>query len=176
MQYIPKQTNICNTFQYTQIPINTYNTYYTYNTSKYISICTNTDHDMQYMPVHRNMCNTCWYPYVHSNADQYLSIQTLHIICTIHTNTSKYRPLHSIHINKGCLVQVGNGIELEAVGFRFEPYRWRPCGVTWDSSRTVVVIKLRRTSALNTSIHIDTYQYRQIPINPYNIYHTYYTC
>ena len=49
---------------------------------------------------------------------------------------------------EGCLVQVGNGIELEAVGFRFEPYRWRPCGVTWDSSRTVVVIKLRRTSAL----------------------------
>ena len=47
-----------------------------------------------------------------------------------------------------CLVQVGNGIELEAVGFRFEPYRWRPCGVTWDSSRTVVVLKLRRTSAL----------------------------
>ena len=46
------------------------------------------------------------------------------------------------------LVQVGNGIELEVVGFRFEPYRWRPCGVTWDSSRTVVVIKLRRTSAL----------------------------
>ena len=25
---------------------------------------------------------------------------------------------------------------------------WRPCGVTWDSSRTVVVIKLQRTSAL----------------------------
>ena len=51
-----------------------------------------------------------------------------------------------------CLVgmscQVGNGIELEAVGLQFEPYRWRPCGVTWDSSRTVVVIKLRRTSAL----------------------------
>ena len=45
----------------------------------------------------------------------------------------------------GCLVQVGNGIEL---GFRFEPHRWRPCGVTWDSSRTVVGIKLRRTSAL----------------------------
>ena len=47
-----------------------------------------------------------------------------------------------------CLVQVGNGIELEAVGLQFEPYRWRPCGVTWDSSRTVVVIKLRRTPAL----------------------------
>ena len=50
---------------------------------------------------------------------------------------------------QGCLVQVGNGIELEAVGLQFEPYRWRPCGVTWDSSRTVVVIKLRRTSALS---------------------------
>ena len=50
-----------------------------------------------------------------------------------------------------CLVQVGNGIELEAVGLQFEPYRWRPCGVTWDSSRTVVVIKLRRTSALTTA-------------------------
>ena len=37
---------------------------------------------------------------------------------------------------KGCLVQVGNGIELEAVGLQFEPYRWRPCGVTLDSSRT----------------------------------------
>ena len=54
---------------------------------------------------------------------------------------------------KGCLVQVGNGIELEAVGLQFEPYRWRPCGVTWDSSRTVVVIKLRRTSALRPSVN-----------------------
>ena len=48
----------------------------------------------------------------------------------------------------GCLVQGGNGIELEAVGLQFEPYRWRPCGVTWDSSRTVMLIKLWRTSAL----------------------------
>ena len=48
----------------------------------------------------------------------------------------------------GSAASGGNGIELEAVGLRFEPYRWRPCGVTWDSSRTVVVIKLRRTSAL----------------------------
>ena len=37
------------------------------------------------------------------------------------------------------------GIELEAVSLQFEPYRWRRCGVTWDSSRTVVVIKLLRT-------------------------------
>ena len=51
------------------------------------------------------------------------------------------------------LVQVGNGIELEAVGLQFKPYRWRPCDVTWDSSRTVVVIKLRRTSALWTLNH-----------------------
>ena len=34
------------------------------------------------------------------------------------------------------------------VGRQFEPYRWRPCGVTWDSSQTVVVIKLWQTSAL----------------------------
>ena len=53
---------------------------------------------------------------------------------------------------QGCLVQVGNGIDLEAVGLQFEPYRRRPCGVTWDSSRTVVVIKLRRTSALRPAV------------------------
>ena len=41
-----------------------------------------------------------------------------------------------------------NGIKLEAVGFQFEPYWGLPCGVTWDSSRTVVVIKLLRTPAL----------------------------
>ena len=28
--------------------------------------------------------------------------------------------------------QVGNGIELDTVGRQFEPYLWRPCGVTWD--------------------------------------------
>ena len=55
---------------------------------------------------------------------------------------------------KGCLVQVGKGIELEALGLQFEPYRWRPCGVTWDSSRTVVVIKLRRTSAKNKILQL----------------------
>ena len=32
----------------------------------------------------------------------------------------------------GCLVQVGNGIELDTVGRQFEPYRRHPCGVTWD--------------------------------------------
>ena len=53
-----------------------------------------------------------------------------------------------VHI-KGCLVQVGNGIELEAVGFQFEHYLWCPCGVIWDSPQTVVVIKLLRTSALS---------------------------
>ena len=31
---------------------------------------------------------------------------------------------------KGCLDQVGNDIELDTVGCQFEPYRWRPCGVT----------------------------------------------
>ena len=53
----------------------------------------------------------------------------------------------------GCLVQVGNGIELEAVGLQFEPYWWLPCGVTWDSSQTVVVIKLLRTSSLCIAIN-----------------------
>ena len=41
---------------------------------------------------------------------------------------------HVLIITEGCPVQVGNGIELEAVGLQFEPYLWRPCGVTWDSS------------------------------------------
>ena len=59
-----------------------------------------------------------------------------------------WQQLVLIKSNKGCLVQVGNGIELEAVGLQFEPYQWRPSGVTWDSSQTVVVIKLQRTSAL----------------------------
>ena len=48
-----------------------------------------------------------------------------------------------------CLVQVGNGIELEAFGLQLEPYRWCPCGVTWDLSQTVGVIKVLRTSALH---------------------------
>ena len=50
---------------------------------------------------------------------------------------------------EGYLIQVGNGIELEAIGLQFKPYLWLPCGVTWDSSQTVVVIKLQLTSALD---------------------------
>ena len=57
----------------------------------------------------------------------------------------------------GCLVQVGNGIELDTVGRQFEPYQWLPCVVTWDTSRTVVVIKLRWTSALQYGIGPDLY-------------------
>ena len=42
---------------------------------------------------------------------------------------------------QGCLVLVGEDIELDAVGRQFEPcpyrrlrlHRWRPCGVTWDA-------------------------------------------
>ena len=44
-------------------------------------------------------------------------------------NGRAFPPLTSY---KGCLVQVGNGIELDTVGRQFEPYRWRPCGVAWD--------------------------------------------
>ena len=29
-------------------------------------------------------------------------------------------------------LEVGNGIELDRAGCHFEPYWWRPCGVTWD--------------------------------------------
>ena len=65
------------------------------------------------------------------------------------TTTTTHPPQFNHH--QGCLVQVGNGIKLEAVGLQFEPYRWRPCCVTWDSSRTVVVITLRRTFALTTT-------------------------
>ena len=43
---------------------------------------------------------------------------------------------------------VGNGTELDTVGRQFELYLWRPCGATCYSSRTVVVMKLLRTSAL----------------------------
>ena len=50
--------------------------------------------------------------------------------------------------SEGCLVQVGNGIELAAVGLQLKPYLWLPCGVTWESSQTVVVKKLWRTSTL----------------------------
>ena len=57
-------------------------------------------------------------------------------------------------ITWGCLVQVGNRIELEAVGLQLESYLWRPCGVTWDSSRTVVVTKLQQTSAVTWQVGI----------------------
>ena len=33
---------------------------------------------------------------------------------------------------QGCLVQVGNNIELDTVDCQFKPYWWLPCGVTWD--------------------------------------------
>ena len=36
-------------------------------------------------------------------------------------------------ISQGCLVLVGTNIELDTVGRKSVPYRWRPCGVTWDS-------------------------------------------
>ena len=59
--------------------------------------------------------------------------------------------------------QVGNGIELEAVGLQFKPYRWRPCGVNWDSSQTVVVIKLLQTSALHTQRPLYISSHQKVP-------------
>ena len=74
------------------------------------------------------------------------------------------RPAHLnevFHI-KGCLVQVGKDIELDAVGRQFEPYayrrlrlhRWRPCGVTCDAVLANVNSRaiLQRTSAF-LSLH-----------------------
>ena len=70
--------------------------------------------------------------------------------------TCSFRCVHAGSSRYGCLVQVGNGRELEAVtvGLQFEPYRWRPCGRTWDSSRTVVVIiMLRRYKRFEPGMH-----------------------
>ena len=58
------------------------------------------------------------------------------------------RPCIAIYKKDDDRRSADNGIGLEAVGLQFEPYRWRPSGVTWDSSRTVAVIMLRRTPAL----------------------------
>ena len=61
------------------------------------------------------------------------------VMCNIVMIAKSISYITVCHIN---IVQVGNGIELEAIGLQFEPDRWLPCGVTWDSSLTVVVIKL----------------------------------
>ena len=61
-------------------------------------------------------------------------------------------------IGSGCFVQVGNCIELEAIGLQFKPYLWHPCGVTWDSSRTVVVIKLLWTPPWLQLPHCPSFQ------------------
>ena len=74
------------------------------------------------------------------------------ILYVLNYNTSKYR----LNTYQGCLVQVGNGIELQAVGFQFEPYRWRPCGVTWDfvpNSRGNKAAANLRPTAIHTTIH-----------------------
>ena len=38
-----------------------------------------------------------------------------------------------------CLV-LGNDIELDTVGRQCEPYRWRPCGVTWDEQCLLLIL------------------------------------
>ena len=77
---------------------------------------------------------------------KYQSLQCTYITCYI---TGMSCPSWQLHRT----VQVGNCIELEAIGLQFEPYQWLPCGVTWDSSRTVVVIKLLRTSKKKNMLH-----------------------
>ena len=86
-------------------------------------------------------CNVCFCAVSFNYLQSMLRTQRLSSKCDLFQRAS-------LQTLQGCLVQVGNGIELEAVDLQFEPNRWRPFGVTWDSSQTVVVIKLRRTSAL----------------------------
>ena len=45
------------------------------------------------------------------NIDEYLST---HKICTIHTNTYKYRPLHTIHTKERDLREEGIAIQTDA--------------------------------------------------------------
>ena len=56
-------------------------------------------------------------------------------------------------LSKGCLVLVGNDIELDTVGRQFEPgYHGRPCSVTWDAvSEQSWLLKLRQISAYRTT-------------------------
>ena len=44
------------------------------------------------------------------------------------------------------------------LGLEFEPYRWRPCGMTLDSSRTFVVLKLRRPSEKKNESYLPNMQ------------------
>ena len=60
--------HIC-TFQYRQIPINTYNTYSMYNTYKYILIPINTDHYIKYLSIQAKHANT-------QQSQLYITMQT----------------------------------------------------------------------------------------------------
>ena len=45
--------------------------------------------------------------HIHSNTDQYLSIRTIHTICTIQTNTTyKYQPIQTIAYNTYTYIQI----------------------------------------------------------------------
>ena len=89
------------TFQNRPIPVNTYNTCHMYNTYKYIHVSLFTQpaphtNTYQYRPLHTihiYTYHTCQYTLIHINTNQYLSIQTIRTICTIHTNTYQCRPL-----------------------------------------------------------------------------------
>ena len=53
------------------------------------------------------------------------------------------------------VVQVGNDIELDTVGRQFEPYRWHPCGVTWDAvPEQSWLLKLWRNSAFPSQVRL----------------------
>ena len=105
-------------------------------------------HSKQKYAEHNTSTATCMNQPWHKQ-NLYISMKSTNV-CSLFEIETRQTGLHFPNKDSDTLseCQVGNGIELEAVDLQFEPYRWRPCGITWDSSRTVVVLNLRRTSAL----------------------------
>ena len=110
--YMSIQTN---TYQYIQ--------YKPYVQS--IQINTDQGHYMQYMPVHTNTYNTRWYTHVPSNTDQYyLSIYTIHAICTIHTNTYKYLSIQTIAYNTYIYIHINTNNTCQYISIQTNIYKY----------------------------------------------------
>ena len=58
----------------------------------------------------------------------------------------QWQTLTCISLVQGCLVQVGNGIELEAVGLQFKPYLWCDLGFFPNSRGNKAAANLRPTT------------------------------
>ena len=80
-------------------------------------------------PTNTSQVQTNIHQYVQYVTWSCITIQTIRYHTYQYIHAYQYMP---IHIYKGCLAQVGNGMELDTVGRQFKPYLWLPCGVTWD--------------------------------------------